>query len=234
MTTLRKERSTEPGLPAANVPREPWLDWYHSLVEQVVGWNAGMVDQMVASLPRTETALEPVLPEPVRTPEGRKQIEILIEAHVAIARRLSDLIAGPAIAVLQHPQHDLRPEAPSEEEDEAYRIGTAIQRLIQRRMAERVTLGLGNLTEEIRRAIVERGDRSIPAPSRWLTTEDIAKRLSLSLKTVQRFCVRGLIDADKTGRGAVAHDRGPSQTLEVPAQPPYPVIIISSAKKRPM
>lgn len=86
-------------------------------------------------------------------------------------------------------------------DDEAYEIGRAIHRSIQRRISEHLTLGMSDVLDEIRRAAGERADRAVPARSLWLTTRDIAARLGIDEITAARHCRRGLIDADKTAGG---------------------------------
>jgi hypothetical protein len=137
------------------------------------------------------------------SPEERELVLRAAQCHVAVARKLAAAAGAPEPTWAGPSGSPTSTEpTPSPAEQEAYAIGRAIQRTLERRIAEAFQTGIGDVLVEFR-SIVNGLDLAaqVPASSRWLSTAAIAARLSLDEVTVARLCKKRLIDATKTAGG---------------------------------
>jgi hypothetical protein len=131
----------------------------------------------------------------------RTRAEALIELFVAVARYLSDVVQGDVPILVSRSEVEASTGLIRSLDAEALSLGKAVQRAIRAGVREQAHEANDLLLAEIQKIVAGAPSRT-PAPvGRLLGTEDMAACLNLSLKTVQKLCVRGEIDADKTAGG---------------------------------
>lgn len=134
-----------------------------------------------------------------RVPQ-RDVTEAWIETLIAAARLLSDLTGGPVPFVA--PREMVEASANLRRQDDgALLIGKAVQRSIAAQVGSQAQITNEAVLEEIRQLFQGQPAPATPPGSRWLSTKDIATRLSIDPVTAARYCKKGLIDASKTASG---------------------------------
>jgi hypothetical protein len=177
---------------------------------KVVGWNG---DTPAGHCATAEDAVrvmranpdflqsERALLEAAWRGSDRTRAEALIELLVAAARYLSDLVQGDVPLVVSRSEIEASTGLMRSLDAEAMSLGKTVQRAIRAGVREQSNDANEVLLAEIQKIIAAAPSRAHAPAGRLLSTEDMATCLNLSLKTVQKLCVRGEIDADKTAGG---------------------------------
>lgn len=117
------------------------------------------------------------------------------------ARYLSDLLGTDVPVLVPRDVAEASVGIRRATDDTALLLGKTVQRSIASQVAHNVAITNEALLEEIRTLFAARRTEPAPSSSRWLSTRDIAVRLSIDEVTAARLCKRGLIHADKTAGG---------------------------------
>ena len=98
-------------------------------------------------------------------------------------------------------------------------LGRAVQRGIAAQVEKNAAATNEALLAELRALFADRQASAVPPASQWLSTRDIAARLSIDEVTAARLCKRELIDAEKTAGGQMADDGRTSPSVAISQRP---------------
>jgi hypothetical protein len=133
---------------------------------------------------------------------GRTSAHQLVQILVSSARYLSDLSGGDIPLLAPRDEVELAAGLAKSSDTDAMQLGRVVQRCIRSQVSAQVSNNNAELLAELRSLLGQKTERcAMPSNSQYLTTQDIALRLDLSVKTVQRLCAKFEIDADKTSGG---------------------------------
>lgn len=124
-----------------------------------------------------------------------------VRTLVDMANYLSELVGGDVAVLAPRDVVEASAGLLRAGDEQALLIGRVVQRSIAVHVERNIQIANEAVLDEIRRLLGNHRPTPVPVGSRWLSTKDLAARLSLDEITVARLCRKGLITAEKTAGG---------------------------------